>query len=564
MDKPTVNQQLADSSILTGIAINRVAKKVRDDVLSLLAQLRDQLTAKLNSDAVMTDWQKARCAELLKFATSTINGAYQKIGEKTAADLGGLSNVEVQKLTKTVNDVVGVDISARMAPQQLEAIANTPKLLVQGATQGEWWSKQSADLQHNFSTQIKLGMAQGKTIPDMVKATKDLLNTKHAGHAEALVRTATATVQSAAQKKYFDNNTDIIRGISWCATLETRRTCLVCASLDGRAWSWPDLKPIGHAIKFPGFPPSPHWNCRCTLVPVIRSWSELANVKVKHADDKTVEALFQQKLKEKGFSDEKIATIQMNQRASIDGEVSRSITYEQWLKSKPVPFQQSVLGQQRWQLWHDGKADLSQMVDGDGSPLSVAELHQAVKDNVAIPVKAKAEGEAGLSLGERNILAAMRTSAVKESAYRSAWLSGKGIVVDQATTHTLKAEEFTQLKKESGLVHLSNALAAGEFWDISELRLWANLEGFQGAKLVMPNGKALILKLKAGMRWLPDDLAVYLRGLRTARQNPGKYRSEESQIAFALRSTGKVTFASTLAGEIQSDAKLFKMIFPRL
>jgi hypothetical protein len=290
----------------------------------------------------------------------------------------------------------------------------------------------------------------------------------------------------------------------------------------------------------------------------------LANVKVKHADDKTVEALFQQKLKEKGFSDEKIATIQMNQRASIDGEVSRSITYEQWLKSKPVPFQQSVLGQQRWQLWHDGKADLSQMVDGDGSPLSVAELHQAVKDNVAIPVKAKAEGEAGLSLGERNILAAMRTSAVKESAYRSAWLSGKGIVVDQATTHTLKAEEFTQLKKESGLVHLSNALAAGEFWDISELRLWANLEGFQGAKLVMPNGKALILKLKAGMRWLPDDLAVYLRGLRTARQNPGKYRSEESQIAFALRSTGKVTFASTLAGEIQSDAKLFKMIFPRL
>jgi hypothetical protein len=48
-------------------------------------------------------------------------------------------------------------------------------------------------------------MAQGKTIPDMVKATKDLINTKHAGHAEALVRTATATVQSAAQKKYFDN-----------------------------------------------------------------------------------------------------------------------------------------------------------------------------------------------------------------------------------------------------------------------------------------------------------------------------------------------------------------------
>jgi hypothetical protein len=119
MDKPTVNQQLADSSILTGIAVNRVAKKVRDDVLSLLAQLRDQLTAKLNSDAVMTDWQKARCAELLKFSQKTINGAYQKISTKTVTELDGLSDVEVQKLTKTVNTAVGVELSARMAPKHL-------------------------------------------------------------------------------------------------------------------------------------------------------------------------------------------------------------------------------------------------------------------------------------------------------------------------------------------------------------------------------------------------------------------------------------------------------------
>jgi hypothetical protein len=153
---------------------------------------------------------------------------------------------------------------------------------------------------------------------------------------------------------------------------------------------------------------------------------------------------------------------------------------------------------------------------------------------------------------------------VQESAYRSAWLSGKGIVVDQATTHTLKAEEFTQLKKASGLVHLSNALAAAEFWDDSELRLWANLEGFQGAKLVMPNGKVAIVKLKIGQKWTPGDLGTFLRALRTAKQNPGKYLSTEAQIAFAFRATGKVTFATTVAGEVQTDAKLFKMIFPPL
>jgi hypothetical protein len=204
------------------------------------------------------------------------------------------------------------------------------------------------------------------------------------------------------------------------------------------------------------------------------------------------------------------------------------------------------------------------MTDGSGQPLSVEELHQAVKANVAVPVKAAAEGQAGLSLGERNVLAAMRTSAVQENVYRSAWLSGKGIVVDQATTHTLKAEEFTQLKKGSNLVHLSNALAAAEFWDISELRLWSNLSGFRGAKLVMPNGKVAIVKLKTGQKWTRDDLGTYLRALRTAKQNPGKYLSTESQIAFAFRATGKVTFATTQVGEVKADAKLFRMIFPPL
>jgi hypothetical protein len=145
VDKPPANVQLVDAGVLGGISLARVSKKICGDVLGLLAQLRDHLTAKLSSDAVMTDWQKQRAAELLKFAQSTIDGTYQKIGKKTAADLDGLSNVEVQKLTKTVNAAVGVELSAKMAPQQLEAIANTKTLLVQGATQKAWWSIRPAD-----------------------------------------------------------------------------------------------------------------------------------------------------------------------------------------------------------------------------------------------------------------------------------------------------------------------------------------------------------------------------------------------------------------------------------
>jgi SPP1 gp7 family putative phage head morphogenesis protein len=839
VDKPTANQQLVDAGVLQGINIQRVSKKLRGDVLGLLGTLRDQLTAKLNSGAVMTDWQKQRAVELLKFSGATIDAAYAKIGKKTVTETDGLSDVEVQKLTSTVNNAVGLSLSAKMAPQQVEAIATTDKLLVQGATQGDWWAKQSADLQHGFSTQIKLGMAQGKTIADMTKATKDLIDTKHAGHAEALVRTATATTQSAAQKKYFDNNADILKGIQWVATLETR-TCPQCRALDGKTWTYPGLEPIGHALKFPGFPPahfnclpgdslvlpggriaatSKRWfdgdlviirtaggkelrctpnhpiltsagwvgaarlnvggdvigyrrgewerlrdgdaqeiiasiedvtesfirtgemcpvpvpvsaedfhgdgienqiaiigadgelshrintaygelgydlrlkwalesglikelssrdvaqvlktvglpshgrvgrrserlalggscpfhsgellgtavaeldaveleqasddpagavqafcdstdtdpalieadyivdvqiipwsghvfncetkshtyaaqgvithNCRCTTVPVMRSWAELANVKLKALDGQKVKDAFEAKLKEKGFSDQAIAEIHQNQRASLDGQVAKTLTYEDWLKSKSLEFQQKVLGQGRWQLWHDGKAGLEQMVDGNGQPLSVAELEQAVKANVAVPSAPAAEGQAGLTLGERNILSAMRTSAVQENAYRSAWLSGKGIVVDQAATHTLAADEFALLEHEQDLVHLSNSLGQGaygsaEYWDTAELKLWAQLPGFKGARLVMPSGKVAIVNLKKGMKWTDADVETFLKAHKVALDNPTVFTSSRAQMANGFKATGKVTFADTSAGEITTDSKLFKMVYPPL
>ena len=48
------------------------------------------------------------------------------------------------------------------------------------------------------------------------------------------------------------------------------------------------------------------------------------------------------------------------------------------------------------------------------------------------------------------------------------------------------------------------------------------------------------------------------KALRTAKQNPGKYRSLEAQVANAFRSTGAVTFAVTQVGEVKADSKLFK------
>jgi len=94
----------------------------------------------------MTDWQRQRATELLHISKDAIGGAYEKISDKTAVQLEGLGDVEVQRLTKSVDHSVGVELSAKMSPQQLESIAGAKQLLIQGAVQKTWWAKHVEEL----------------------------------------------------------------------------------------------------------------------------------------------------------------------------------------------------------------------------------------------------------------------------------------------------------------------------------------------------------------------------------------------------------------------------------
>lgn len=61
----SASEKLQDASILRGISMQRVTKTMRSDVFDMLVELRDQLVAKLNSTATITDWQRQRIESLL-------------------------------------------------------------------------------------------------------------------------------------------------------------------------------------------------------------------------------------------------------------------------------------------------------------------------------------------------------------------------------------------------------------------------------------------------------------------------------------------------------------------
>src|SRR5208282_1106769 len=319
-----------------------------------------------------------------------------------------------------------------------------------------------------------------------------------------------------------------------------------CRAYDGLTWTYDSdqgkMKPVGHDKKWLGYPPL-RWACRSTTIPVMRKWSELSDMRLAHKDDQTVQEVFEKELGDQGFSDDEIADIHQDQRASMDGQVADSLTYEEWLKSKPDQFQQQVLGQQRWRLWQDGKVNLAQMIDGDGNPLTVDELKQAAQDNIELPLAKADENQDGITLAERSILMAQFTAGKTDGQYNTTWIDDKtGITVDQSLTHSLTAGEMDLLNQDGWgpITHLSNSLSSNEYWDVSELKTWTAVANFREAKLVLGDGRIASVKLKSGKSWTTDDVQVFQSALRGCEK---RYGIRKDQVACAFKSTGKMSFA---------------------
>nr|AGS53471.1 phage putative head morphogenesis protein, SPP1 gp7 [uncultured bacterium contig00038] len=129
----------------------------------------------------------------------------------------------------------------------------------------------------------------------------------------------------------------------------------VCRALDGLTWSIPGHEPQGHDKTWPGA--SPHWNCRSVILPVLKSWEQLA--------------------KEAGGDSElakKLDEIPGSTRASMNGEVAGNTTYEDWFREQSQERQLEILGPGRLYLLEEHNVPLRNMTDFSNSVLPLDEL----------------------------------------------------------------------------------------------------------------------------------------------------------------------------------------------
>jgi len=332
---------------------------------------------------------------LLSQTKESIKQSYNVISENHGKSLESIAKTQIKGTKTALNDAIGVPLFRRQVTEnQVNAVMKRSNL--QGHSSNKWWKEQEKNLSFKFEGQMRQGYLAGEDVGDLAKRVrgtkannyKDGIMNVTKSQAETLVRSSVQTVSNEARLSTIEENDDIAKGVRWLSTLDGRTTD-ICKSLDGLRWDLPDYKPNGHDKEFPG--PTAHWGCRSTQVPVLPDINELLNKPIKALDNQELQAGVDAKLKAMGMSAEQRAGALVRARASMDGQVPDTMTYNEWLKKKPEQFQNKVLGVQRAQLFRDGNLQLRDLTNQDNRPLTVEQLNQAI-DSPGEEIAVETEG----------------------------------------------------------------------------------------------------------------------------------------------------------------------------
>lgn len=338
----SVNENLQDRAVRHAIFLERLKTEEQNKILRMMnkdifpdieKELRRRVREKMST---------RRINELHKVTALILREGYSDLSSELKAGLRDLAVQEGQFQTSLLNKSVGaVDVTfAVPGIQTLRAVVNTN---VRGAIIDDWFKSMSRNDANAVIQQVNIGLVEGDSIDSMVRRvvgtrrnqfTDGVLQTSRR-NAKALVRTSVNHVSSQAREAVYKENEDMIKGVRYVATLDSRTTD-ICASLDGRVF------PIGEGER-----PPMHFQCRSTTVPIVKSWKELG-IPLREAPPGT--------------------------RASVDGQVPDNLTYPKWLKKQPIAVQNEVLGVGKAKVFRRGKVSIDRFVDKRNKSLTLKQL----------------------------------------------------------------------------------------------------------------------------------------------------------------------------------------------
>jgi SPP1 gp7 family putative phage head morphogenesis protein len=244
-----------------------------------------------------------------------------------------------------------------LTPEQMRSIVvDTPI----GGRNLAGWVDETFDyqLKTRIQTEIARGMILGEGYPAITRRLENGLNLARTD-AITLARTYVQNINTSAQESVYKANTDIVNAVKWCAVMETGNistgtgTCLRCAALDGEVYGIDE-----------DHPPIPlHPRCRCSLLPVTKSFRELG-IPLNEIEEAT-----------RPYAKYPPENIDAGGRRTIEEVGFHKGDYASWFSGQDEEFQKNVLGPGRLKLVDEGKVDFKGLVDrSDGRLKPIKEL----------------------------------------------------------------------------------------------------------------------------------------------------------------------------------------------
>lgn len=307
---------LADATTRHAVLIERLkageVRKFEPFLREIDRDLRERLTR-----GGITEFQRGRLERMLAEIDAMLAGVLGRFTRQMELDLrefaayeAGATGAMLTSAGFTANVPAAGLVWAAASTQPLQA--GKGKLLAPFIVD---WSKSQREA---VTGAIRLGVAQGQTAPEIVRAIRgtkaanfaDGLLAVTSRHAETVVRTAVAHVGTVARSETYAANADVLKGEQWSSTLDMR-TSAICRSLDGRVFK------LGE-----GPMPPAHPNCRSVRIPLL--------------------------------SDEFAFLTKGEMRSSVDGPVDAGETFYSWIRKQPAKFQDNAIGPARGKLLRDG------------------------------------------------------------------------------------------------------------------------------------------------------------------------------------------------------------------
>lgn len=335
--------ELRDAILRHALQLQRLSAGHEAEAEAILRELERELRALLNSN-VLSEAGKAEIKALIADADKAIASSYGRI--KGVVDTHGLAVVVAERTVETLDDFFPIGI---FAPTKETLAALTKDVLIDGAPSSAWWNVQREQLQFKFAAEIRQGVINGETNERIVrrivggKGEPGIMDTSRRS-ARALVHSSVMAAANDARLAAFRKNARLIAGVRWLSTLDSH-TCRTCAALDGQAWNLEGEPLKGTTVEFDA--PPKHFSCRCVLSPIPKTFREI------------------------GFDIDEPAP---GTRASSEGPISATTSFQDFLKRQSPAFIAKTLGKKRADAFLAGKLSLRDLINGYGRELTLEEL----------------------------------------------------------------------------------------------------------------------------------------------------------------------------------------------